>query len=243
VAFAGHASRDPAEEGTGGVVSKQPLPELPFAIGGSVWPGLSKLTEECGEVGQVIGKLMGTGGAVEHWDGSNLAQRLTEEMGDVLAAIEFVSMMNAEHIDTAKLQERRAAKLALFLRWQEEQVPLPEQVDSGQQLWVIEFRGGSYFRGLNAPDGGPAASAKRFPSKESADRYIDSSAFLAMNGAMAVPEPLLVIEFRSGSYLGHLATSVTLDKAVRYSKSDADKMASTDWVAMNGGMVVPDPKL
>ncbi len=163
-------------------MSKPPLPELPFAIGGSVWPGLSKLTEECGEVGQVIGKLMGTGGATNHWDGSNLAERLTDEMGDVLAAIEFVADKNRGLIDFRRLMDRRGQKLALFEKWHREQVPLPAQVE---QKWVIEFR--------------------------------------------------------SGKYLGLLATSVPLREAVRYSKEDAEQMVSVAWIAMNGGMVVPEP--
>lgn len=61
----------------------------PYSIGSDAWPGLSKLIEECGETIQVAGKLMGTGGAVEHWDGSNLGDRLIEEIGDLQAAIEF----------------------------------------------------------------------------------------------------------------------------------------------------------
>lgn len=164
--------------------NKPPLPELPFAIGGSVWPGLSKLTEECGEVGQVIGKLMGTGGATNHWDGSDLAVRLTEEMGDVLAAIEFVTMMNPQHVNAVAMDDRRIKKLALFEKWHREQVPLPEQ-----QEWVIEFRSGSYFQSLSAPGGCSIKDAMRFPSKVAADGYINSSDYLAMNGGMAVPDP------------------------------------------------------
>lgn len=61
-----------------------------FSIGSLVWPGVSKLTEECGEVLQIVGKLMGTGGETRHWDGQDLARALEIELGDLLAAIEFV---------------------------------------------------------------------------------------------------------------------------------------------------------
>lgn len=85
-----------------------------FAIGSPVWPGLSKLDEEAGEVVQVIGKLMGTGGLTQHWDGSDLRQRLVEEIGDVMAACEFVAQTN--DLET-EVEIRRRDKLALFYRW------------------------------------------------------------------------------------------------------------------------------
>lgn len=89
-----------------------------FAIGSPVWPGLSKLTEESGEVQQVIGKLMGTGGAIQHWDGSNLQERLIEEMGDCWAALQFVASKN--NLDMGAIERRRAKKLALFNQWHED---------------------------------------------------------------------------------------------------------------------------
>jgi len=94
----------------------KPAPKM-FAIGSGQWPGLSKITEEAGEVQQVIGKLLGTGGEEEHWDGTNLRTRLTEEVGDVLAACDFVVMLNK--LDVAK---RREEKLKLFLKWHAESI-------------------------------------------------------------------------------------------------------------------------
>lgn len=87
-----------------------------FYIGATDWPGLSKLIEEAGEVIQVAGKLIGTDGVVSHWDGSELRERLTEEMADLLAAITFVA-------DREKLQiiDRAAKKLALFNEWHVQQ--------------------------------------------------------------------------------------------------------------------------
>lgn len=94
-----------------------------FAIGSPVWPGLSKLTEEAGEVQQVIGKLMGTGGQEQHWDGSNLRERLIEEMGDNWAALQFVAHHN--RLDPEALERRRAQKLALFNQWHGTPVGIP----------------------------------------------------------------------------------------------------------------------
>ena len=56
---------------------------LVFAIGALVWPGISKLLEEAGEVVQVGGKLLGTDGAEGHWDGSNLRTRLEDEIAEL----------------------------------------------------------------------------------------------------------------------------------------------------------------
>lgn len=56
-------------------------PAPPYSIGSSHLPGLSKLTEECGELTQVLGKVLGMGSAGDHWDGTNLRKRLIEEMG------------------------------------------------------------------------------------------------------------------------------------------------------------------
>lgn len=87
-----------------------------FSIGGFLWPGFSKLAEECGEVVQVIGKFMGNEGRSDHWDGSNLPDRLAEEMADVEAAILFVKQHNALPDRSARVGE----KLALFNKWHRE---------------------------------------------------------------------------------------------------------------------------
>lgn len=86
-----------------------------FAIGDSEWPGLSKLSEESGEIVQVIGKLMGTGGNVQHWDGSNLKVELEKEIADVLAAIEFVSQRC--DLDINAITNRMLLKLKRFEQW------------------------------------------------------------------------------------------------------------------------------
>jgi len=90
-----------------------------FFIGAKEWPGISKLVEEIGEVGQVCGKLMGAQGEVEHWDGSNLQDELINEMGDVLAAIQFVTAYC--DLDPRLVAQRADMKLALFEKWHREQ--------------------------------------------------------------------------------------------------------------------------
>lgn len=92
----------------------------PYSIGSDRWAGLSKLTEEAGEVLQIVGKLMGTGGEVGHWDGGRpLDARLVDEMADLAAAVEFVVEVNG--LDRQYLAGRRAHKLNQFRQWHEEQ--------------------------------------------------------------------------------------------------------------------------
>lgn len=92
----------------------------PYSIGSDLWPGLSKLIEECGEAMQVAGKIIATGGEVEHWDGTNLEDRLIEELGDLMAAAEFVAeRVGQEFVDA--VIDRSAVKLRLFRTWQESQ--------------------------------------------------------------------------------------------------------------------------
>ncbi len=88
-----------------------------FSIGSQVWPGLSKLLEEMGELQQVGGKLMGTGGKTAHWDGTDLRQRLIEEMSDVLAAIQFFQAKNFTDKDDDRIRARVSEKLQLFATW------------------------------------------------------------------------------------------------------------------------------
>ena len=89
-----------------------------FSSGSDDWPGLSKLIEEAGEVVQVCGKLINlvdSGGVRRHWDGSDLVWRLEEELGDLLAAVEFViekSCLSSEHVGA-----RSQLKLDMFRKW------------------------------------------------------------------------------------------------------------------------------
>jgi NTP pyrophosphatase (non-canonical NTP hydrolase) len=89
----------------------------PYSIGSDVWPGLSKLIEECGEVIQVAGKLLGANGDPNHWDGSDLRLRLQEELADLTAAIQFVEHRN--DLDGGVIWDRTHSKLRKFDTWHE----------------------------------------------------------------------------------------------------------------------------
>jgi NTP pyrophosphatase (non-canonical NTP hydrolase) len=86
-----------------------------FSIGDPEWPGISKLVEEMGETQQVCGKLMGTGGKLDHWDGQNLKNSLEEELADLIAAIKFV--IGHCELDERKIEERIVYKLGRFVTW------------------------------------------------------------------------------------------------------------------------------
>lgn len=90
-------------------------PNTPFGIGSALWPGLSKLVEEAGEVAQVVGKIIGAGGATIHFDGTSWRTRLEDEIADLMAACHFVIERN--QLDATRITERTAKKLALFQQW------------------------------------------------------------------------------------------------------------------------------
>ena len=87
-----------------------------FSIGSTVWPGTSKVIEEMGELGQVLGKLIATGGDTKHWDG-DLRKRLIEEIGDVTAAIIFFQQKNFSAVEAMEVGVRIQKKLDLFNEW------------------------------------------------------------------------------------------------------------------------------
>lgn len=102
---------------------KQPIalrPRTLFMIGADVWPGLSKWVEENGETLQVIGKLMGTAGNSRHWDGSDMVERVEEEMADQIAAISYVLDHNPV-VSRRTVFERAWDKREMFERWHDEE--------------------------------------------------------------------------------------------------------------------------
>lgn len=90
------------------------IPSGDFSIGGQLWPGLSKLIEECGEVMQVAGKLIGSEGNTAHWSG-DLNQMLIEELGDLAAAMEFFVQENG--LDRGAIRARLEKKVERFETW------------------------------------------------------------------------------------------------------------------------------
>ena len=87
-----------------------------FAIGSRVWPGTSKVLEEMGELTQVLGKLIATGGDRQHWDG-DLMPRLIEELGDLVAALTFFGLHNLSDENQDTVLERSEVKFELFEKW------------------------------------------------------------------------------------------------------------------------------
>jgi len=79
---------------------------------GATTPGLGKLSEECGEVVQVIGKIISNG--TRHSE-DGLKRKLEEEIADVLAAIAFVVDYN--NLDSQFIDDRAANKVLKFMRW------------------------------------------------------------------------------------------------------------------------------
>lgn len=88
-----------------------------FSIGSDLWPGTSKLLEETGELQQVLGKLIGSHGEVQHFDGSNLRERLVEEIADVAAAARFFQEVNLTKEEREQIAARCERKVALFKKW------------------------------------------------------------------------------------------------------------------------------
>ena len=87
----------------------------PYSIGSGHWPGLAKVIEECGEVIQAAGKIIAANGDGRHWDGSDLRQRLEDEIADARAAIEFLAAMNG--LDWERIIRRETIKAGLFRQW------------------------------------------------------------------------------------------------------------------------------
>ena len=85
----------------------------PYTIGSDRWPGLSKLIEEAGEVIQVGGKLLGSGGSAD------LRVMLVEEIGDLYAALDFFVDKNLRP-DRKAIESRRERKQLAFQRWHRE---------------------------------------------------------------------------------------------------------------------------
>ncbi len=95
--------------------------EVPaLAIGSVTWPGLAKLAEESGELLQVIGKIAAFPGG-GHPDGTDVVERLHDELADVAAAVEFV--IGANDLDRVAFNRRATAKLERFRGWHAEHQP------------------------------------------------------------------------------------------------------------------------
>lgn len=79
--------------------------------------GLVKLVEECGELTQVAAKRIAypTGKHPDEYREKPLNRRITDEMGDVMAAIRFTA--GKLGLDWSKIMRRSAEKHARFQEW------------------------------------------------------------------------------------------------------------------------------
>lgn len=73
--------------------------------------GVAKLIEECGELQQVLGKRLAYWTTDQHPDGTNLVQRLEQEMGDVI---------EQTGLSWQTIMARRDEKLRTYERWDRE---------------------------------------------------------------------------------------------------------------------------
>lgn len=88
-----------------------------FQLDDARWPGVAKVIEETGELGQVFGKLISCGGLLQYpWGGPSFKEKLEEEIGDVLGAL-FYMMNQCDEIDANVIVQRAANKTHLFERW------------------------------------------------------------------------------------------------------------------------------
>lgn len=89
-----------------------------FAIGSSEWPGMAKVIEECGELQQVLGKIIGCGGDFSlDWVVMDHRAKIVEEVADLSAAIQFFISENLDISEIASISNRQEEKLKLFRRW------------------------------------------------------------------------------------------------------------------------------
>jgi NTP pyrophosphatase (non-canonical NTP hydrolase) len=80
--------------------------------------GLTKLTEECGELIQIAAKKSAFMDKCNHPDGKGqLNIRLEHEISDVMASINFVTESLQLNVD--RINNRAARKLKRFKRWNE----------------------------------------------------------------------------------------------------------------------------
>lgn len=82
--------------------------------------GLAKLLEELGELAQVAAKKLAYFHTDEHPDGAgSLKARMEAEMGDVMGAIDFVTI--TMDLDAHAIARRACEKLNTFQRWHKDQ--------------------------------------------------------------------------------------------------------------------------
>lgn len=88
---------------------------MAYNFGDRKWPGLSKVLEECGEVSQVLAKLVGSNGNLDYFGKGSLEDKIVEELGDLHAAITWFIQHN--DISAKKVARRSQEKQAKYTKW------------------------------------------------------------------------------------------------------------------------------
>lgn len=83
-----------------------------FFVSEDLWPGISKVVEECGELLQILGKLMAYP-VGRYPDGQDLKVLVEEEIADLYAALDYFVEVNGLDNTT----DRRCVKLKRFKEW------------------------------------------------------------------------------------------------------------------------------
>lgn len=97
------------------------------------WHGIAKLIEECAELQVVLAKLQAypDGKHPDERYAAPLMDRLHDELGDVLAAVQFFCDYSTKEIDLAKVVHRSRSKYAKLVGYH-------EGTDGMQGVWVTE---------------------------------------------------------------------------------------------------------
>lgn len=92
------------------------LDRLPdFAVGSSVRPGLAKLVEETGELGEMAGKVMAFPHE-PHPSGRDVIAEFVTEAGDVLGTLRYIASANAD-ISVGDIERAAERRLQTLLEW------------------------------------------------------------------------------------------------------------------------------
>ena len=90
-----------------------------FNIESARWAGATKILEEASELSTVIAKLIAMNGEPTYFDGTNLEQRLIEEIGDLRAALSFFLVHQSADFNT-RVDRRHLKKSLTFADWRQE---------------------------------------------------------------------------------------------------------------------------
>lgn len=105
-------------------MAEQSERKTPYTIEGNTYPGLIKMAEETSGLGVVIAKIIGAGGELTYFDGTDLAVALEDEIADTLAAIHFFLRYNPNLLDhdriNDRINDRIMTKFHTFANWRPE---------------------------------------------------------------------------------------------------------------------------